>query len=79
MDPRARVVAIVVSLLLAAGAGYAIGAVTDDDTSPAGAAVGAPDRPRGDSPPSRSGPESDAGAADEYELKPNIPPAGGDG
>ena len=70
-----------VSLLLAAGAGYAIGAVTDDDPDPAGAALEAPDRDRRDARAAGSGrePGSDSAAAEEYQLDPNIPPADGDG
>ena len=70
MDPRARVVAIVLALVLAAGAGYAVSAATDGGGTQTSSSLGPAKQPSRDSAPLEPG--SSAGAADEYELAPSI-------
>jgi hypothetical protein len=66
MDPRARVVAIVSAVLLAIGGGVALGMATDDESTNT---HGSRQAQHGAPPPA---PGSNSGAADEYELSPNI-------
>ena len=73
MDPRARVVAIVSAVLLAIGGGVALGMATDEEsTNTAGNG-----QARHSAPVPDSG--SSSGAADEYELSPQIKRAKPDG
>ena len=64
MDPRARVVAVVLALVIAVGAGWALGIASGDEGSPSTPASTTDQ-------PSKSVPKPDApsaAAADEYDL-----------
>lgn len=70
MEPRLRIVAWVIALITAAGAGYAVGLASDADGE---GAQPPPAAPRSEHRPPVDQPPASTGAADEYEISARLP------